>query len=230
VGTCVLVAAGDPPGDIAACRTGEPASRPGLDIRSATGELTESGTALAFTVEFADELADPDPGGKAARVDVIIRDPRIPAFSFGPYRDVNRIIRYDHTDPPQGTILLLAEQGLSEPSTFGLEGRTLRITVAGRQLGVEGEDLESIDLRPLRWNVIARAGPRCDFLGEGEPTLRLAVRPEASVGPPPGGPQDGAGAGFPWGWLAVGVGVGLGLIGTMVVVVVVRDRLRVRRS
>lgn len=182
----LLVGASDPSGDLVQCRTGDAIVRAGLDIATATGRLIEGGMALEFTVGFHGRPEAPDPDDPAFRVDILLKDPRLPTFSFGPYREVNRIIRFDATDPPEATIFLLAERGLSQPSTFAMEDGTLRITVAGRQLGVEDEDLESIDLSPVRWTVIARDGSACDLLGRGRPVRRLT---EQSPTPAPSSPS-----------------------------------------
>jgi hypothetical protein len=219
-----LLGATDPAGDLVQCRTGEPASGEGLDIADATARLTEGGTALEFTVGFHGRPEAPDPEDPAFRVDILLRDPRLPTFSFGPYRGVNRIVRFDATDPPEGTIFLLAERGLSQPSTFALQDGTLRVTVAGRQLGVEDEDLESIDLTPLLWTVIARDGPACDLLGAGRPVRHLEIgsateSPSPSSSPEPATtrpqgtttPAPGPDSRFPT-TTAVGVTLGAALL------------------
>jgi hypothetical protein len=112
-------------------------------------------------------------------------------------------------------IYLLPEQAESQPSTFILEGRNLLITVAGRQLGIESENLEPLPLRPIRWNVISRFGQVCDHLRDGAATLPLtrgappedtpgaSPTPSTSVEPPV--PTKGD----PWLPLAIVVFVGL---------------------
>jgi hypothetical protein len=172
-----------------------------LDVASAQGSLIEDATALEFLVRFHGRPVAPDPRDPAFRIDIVLRDPRVPTFSFGPYRDVNRIIRFDATDPPRVAILLLAEQAISQPSTYAFEDGSLRLTVAGRLLGTE-ENLENVALEPLRWNVVAREGESCDWLGSGRPVLRL-TRPgppdPTAPDPSPSGPTPPPESeGFPW--------------------------------
>lgn len=185
-----------------------------LDVASAQGLLIENAMALEFRVRFHGRPVAPDPSDPAFRIDIVLRDPRVPTFSFGPYRDVNRIIRFDATDPPRAAILLLAEQAISQPSTYAFEDGSLRLTVAGRQLGTE-ENLENVPLQPLRWNVVAREGDTCDWLGSGRPELRLrTAKPPAPTQTVPASPSREAapaaeGGSFPW-IPAIGVALAAG--------------------
>ena len=179
----LLVAATDPADDATACRSGEPVPTT-VDLAGADGFLTEEGQAVEFRVRFHGEVTSPDPQEPAFRVDIVLHDPRQQAFSVGPYREVNRIIRYDATDPPEVGVLLLSEAGISSPATYFFEDGELRITLAARQLGIEAENLEHVDLRPIRWSVLVRDGNACDTLTDA-PTLRLSE--EAPTAPGGGG-------------------------------------------
>lgn len=193
----LVVAATDPIGDLVPCGRPRPGGSREIDIVSASGYLIEGGTALAFTVTFAGDPTVPDGAGHPFRVDVLINDPRVPALSFGPYRKVNRIIRFEATSPPAGTVFLLPEGGRNEPSTFVYGDRTVRLTVAGRLLTLD-EDLQGLDLRPLRWGVIVRDEDVCDRLGSGRPTLPLEETVAASPPSPPVADEPLTGTGFPW--------------------------------
>jgi len=230
----VLVATSDPAGDVTACLPGGPQPSDGLDLAGADGFLTEGGQAVEFRVRFHGDVVAPDPQEPAFRVDIILRDPRLQTFSVGPYREVNRIIRFDATDPPEVGVLLLPEAGFSSPSTYFFEDGMLRVTLAARQLGIEAENLEHIDLRPVRWNVVAREGNACDSLTEGRPVLRLLEgTPSPTSSPPvtpspPGAatpPDEGGGGG------SLGARVGIAFVvllggGAIAVAVVVAGRRR----
>jgi hypothetical protein len=181
-----------------------------VDIASATGLLTEDGTALAFTVTLRSPPPVPDKVGHPFRVDVLMRDPRLPDYSIGPYHDVNRILRFEATDPPSATMLLLPERGNVTPSTYGYKDGTVSFTVAGRLLGEE-HGTQPFDPSPIRWSVITRDEDRCDRLGGQSPDLRLVREREA---PRPGTPPASSpseGGGLP-GWTIVAVGVGIALL------------------
>lgn len=228
----LVLAVADPTDDAAPCR-GAAAVRTTLDLAGADGFLIEDGTAVEFLVRFHGTPVAPDREDPPFRIDVILRDPRLPTLSVGPYREINRIIRFDATDPPQASVLLLAEGGLSSPSTFSFEDGAFRVTLAARQLGIENEDLEGIDLRPIRWNVVARDGNSCDTLTDGPPVLRLMETPPASPSPPvpsgtasPTGAPDGSSGG---GSLGARVGVAFVILlgaGALAVAVVVAGRRR----
>ncbi len=67
-----------------------------------------------------------------------------------------------------------------------VQGRTLTIQVPGRLL--LGEDqFGDVDLMKLRWSVVVRDGGRCDLLGNGVPSLRMAA-----VAPPTSSPTASA--------------------------------------
>jgi hypothetical protein len=198
-----------------------------LDVASAQGLLIEDGMALEFRVRFHGRPVAPDPREPPFRIDIVLKDPRVPTFSFGPYRDINRIIRFDATDPPRVAILLLAEEAISQPSTYVFEDGSLRLTVAGRLLGTEAEDLENVPLEPLRWNVVAREGGSCDWLGSGRPVRRLrAPNPVAPTQASPASPTPesapAADAGrFPW---VPAIGVALAAGATVAIAAIARRR------
>lgn len=210
---------------------------PGLDIVEATGELIEGGAALAFTVTVEGIPEEPDLD-VPFRIDFLLRDPRIPTYDLRSYRDINRIIRYEQGDERQATILLLAERGISHPSTVQVEDGTVRITVAGRQLQLD-EDLGGVDQRPVRWTVVTRMGTVCDRLGDGRATRRLTVAqptPTTGLTETPSAPpaavtptEEGVSSGdFPWSGVAVGLAAGAALILLLVAGMVVRDRVSSR--
>jgi hypothetical protein len=221
----LLPAAADPTDDASPCRGSTPV-RTTLDLAGADGFMIEDGTAVEFRVRFHGAPAAPDPEEPAFRVDIVLRDPRLQTFSVGPYREINRIIRFEATDPPEVGVLLLPERGFSAPSTFVFEDGQLRVTLAARQFGIESENLEGIDLRPIRWNVVARDGNACDALTEGRPVLRLleATPPPTSSQPATPSPTSAA-EGRGGGSLGARVGIafvvllGAGVIAVAVVVV-----------
>ena len=198
-----------------------------LDLASAQGLLIENAMALEFRVRFHGRPVAPDPSEPPFRIDIVLKDPRVPTFSFGPYRDINRIIRFDATDPPRVAILLLAEQAISQPSTYVFEDGSLRLTVAGRLLGTEGEDLENVPLEPLRWNVVAREGDSCDWLGSGRAVRRLMTPDPAEPtqaapsSPTREGPPAAEAGRFPW---IPAIGVVLAAGATVAVAALARRR------
>ena len=226
-----LLAASDPTDDAAPCR-GEAPVPTTLDLAGADGLLIEDGQAVEFRVRFHGAPEAPDPDEPAFRIDVALRDPRLPTVSVGPYREINRIIRFDATDPPEVGVLLLAEGGISSPSTFSFEDGVFRVTLAARQLGIENEDLEGIDLRPIRWNVVARDGNACDTLTDGVPVLRLAQAPTPTPSPSATGseaPEGRANGGS----LGARVGVAFAILlgaGAVAVAVVLAGRRRAREE
>lgn len=198
----LLVAASDPEGDVAACRGGAGTDAP--DLVEARGEIVELGTSARWTLTFAEPLIVPDDVGRPFRVDIVIRDPKVPALSFAYYRNVNRLVRMDATVDHETEIYLLPERGTNVFIPPIIDGASMTIQVPGRTLS-DDEDLTgtSPGLEALRWTVIVRDGRACDFLGDGRPTERLIAMPEGAVRPEPGP------AGLsPW-WVAGGAAVAL---------------------
>ena len=185
-----LIAASDPTGDVAGCRDGRAAGAP--DLVEARGTIEEEGTSARWELTFADPLEIPDRNGHPFRVDVAIRDPRVPVVSFAYFHRINRIVRVDATIEHPTGILLLPEHGANVFNPPIVEGRTMTIQIPGRQIAEEG-DLTgtSPGLEQLRWTVIVRDGRACDFLGDGRATERLvpASDPPTATPDPPSGPH-----------------------------------------
>ena len=169
----LTLAAADPRGDAVRCKGVRGPGHP-PDLVLALGWLGEEGSSAVWQLSFGRPLVVPDPEAPAFRVDVLVRDPRIPTVSLGDYRRVNRIVRFDATARnARLTLLFLPEGGSAFFNPPILEGRTLTIQVPGRLL--LGEDqFGKVDLTRLRWSVVVRDGGRCDLLGNGVPSLRMA--------------------------------------------------------
>jgi hypothetical protein len=208
-----LIAASDPVGDVVGCTGGAGSGAPDLvDVR---GEIVELGTSARWELTFAEPLTVPDRAGKPFRVDIAIQDPDVPEHSFAYYRDVNRLVRVDATTEHITEIYLLPERGTNVFNPPMVEGSSMTIQVPGRTLS-DDEDLTgtSPGLEHLRWTVIVRDGRACDFLGDGRPTERFVVQPDATVTVDPDrSPRSGGIS--PW-WVAAGVAVTLLAIGSYV--------------
>jgi hypothetical protein len=124
-------------------------------------------------VRFAERSDVPDAEGRPFRVDVVVRDPELPAYTFGYYKGVNRIVRYDAVESPYLEILLLPEQGENQFFAVSWSRRTLVMRLPGRLL-TRDEDLAGVDLGRLRWGVVARDEAMCDSLREPRPHLRVS--------------------------------------------------------
>ena len=157
----LLIAASDPPGDVAGCDGGAGSGAP--DLVDARGEILELGTTASWTLTFAEPLVMPDPVGHPYRVDIAIRDPDVPPVSFAYYRRVNRIVRVDATVEHLTEIYLLPEHGTNVFNRPVIRGATMTIEVPGRTISAD-EDLTgtSPGLEALRWTVIVRDGRACD--------------------------------------------------------------------
>jgi hypothetical protein len=220
VAICALLplamGAADPRRDAVAClgthRSGSPP-----DLIEADGWLGEEGSTAVWRMTFAEPLQVPDPVDPPFRVDIVIRDPRVPTVSLGNYERFNRLVRFDATGADARVQLLFVPEGghtLFDPPV--IEGDTLTIQMPGRLL--LGTDLFGrVDLQRLRWTVVVRDGGRCDLLGGGPPSLRLARTPPApgsvspsiaSVAEPPSGGSPG-GVRIP-----IVIAVVAGLVGT----------------
>lgn len=192
------VAAADPRGDVTACRPGDGIVRGSPpDLVAATARAVEGGAALEARLTFARRPRVPDGDGRPFRVDVVVRDPALPAYSVGPYRHMNRIVRYDAVQAPQLEILLIPERGENAFFAVDWRRRTLVMRLPGRLLTAD-EDLAGPNLRRLRWSALVRDGDACDRLGQPRPHLRIrgATQPfpldagpsiPTSTDPPPGG-------------------------------------------
>jgi len=178
----LTLAFADPRGDAVRCKG---VSGPGHppDLVRALGWLGEEGSSAVWQLSFDRPLVVPDPDEPAFRIDVLVRDPRIPTMSLGDYRRVNRIVRFDATARnARLTLLFLPEGGSAFFNPPILEGRSITIEVPGRLL--LGEDqFGKVDLTRLRWSVVVRDGGRCDLLGNGIPSHRMATVPPPTSSP-----------------------------------------------
>jgi hypothetical protein len=173
----LLLGWSDPAHDLRPCNgdTGAVASAP-IDIVDALGTSAEEGEAIRFRITFAQPLPVPDEQGKPLRVDVLLRDPSVPALTAGPYLRLNRIVRFDAVAEPGLLIMLLPERSAT-PFAGGVDARddTLTLTFPARMV-MQDPDLAGFDLRRLRWTVVARDERTCDILGgRSEPTRRLKI-------------------------------------------------------
>jgi len=184
----LTLAVADPRGDAVRCKgVRGPGDPP--DLVRALGWFGEEGSSALWQLSFDRPLVIPDPEEPAFRIDVLVRDPRIPTVSIGDYRRVNRIVRFDATARnARLTLLFLPEGGSAFFNPPILEGRNITIQVPGRLL--LGEDqFGKVDLTRLRWSIVVRDGGRCDLLGNGVPSYRMAAvapstsSPTASAGP-----------------------------------------------
>ena len=170
----LTLAFADPRGDAVRCKGVRGPGHP-PDLVRALGWLGEEGSSAVWQLSFDRPLVVPDPDEPAFRIDVLVRDPRIPTMSLGDYRRVNRIVRFDATARnARLTLLFLPEGGSAFFNPPILEGRSITIEVPGRLL--LGEDqFGKVDLTRLRWSVVVRDGGRCDLLGNGIPSHRMAT-------------------------------------------------------
>jgi hypothetical protein len=169
-----LVGATDPAGDVAPCRPGDRATAGSSpDVVAATARGVEGGASLEVRVRFEQRPNVPDTEDRPFRVDVVVRDPELPAYSFGYYEGVNRIVRYDAVESSHLEILLLPEQGENQFFAVSWSRRTLVMRLPGRLL-TRDEDLAGVDLSRLRWSVVARDEAMCDSLREPRPHLRVS--------------------------------------------------------
>lgn len=241
----LLLAASDPPGDVAPCPPGTPGEGdPRIDIVEARGEIVERGTALRFTIRFDEAFEAPDPEGTPLRVDVVLDDPKVPTVDFRYYHDLNRIVRFDAVEDPALQIVLLPEQGANVFLGAVALGDELTMTLPGRVVTRDG-DLEGLGLERMRWSVIARDEDDCDALGDGRPTERLveeatptgsasptatgSVSPTATQDPPsrsaPGAASTSGGDPARWVvWAPVVGAIGAAWIGAFVLRRRARDR------
>ena len=178
----LTLAFADPQGDAVRCKGVRGPGHP-PDLVRALGWLGEEGSSAVWQLSFDRPLVVPDPEEPAFRIDVLVRDPRIPTMSLGDYRRVNRIVRFDATARnARLTLLFLPEGGSAFFNPPILEGRSITIEVPGRLL--LGEDqFGKVDLTRLRWSVVVRDGGRCDLLGNGIPSHRMATVPPPASSP-----------------------------------------------
>jgi len=185
----LTLAAADPRGDAVPCLGAHGGGNP-PDLVAAVGRASEEGSSATWRLTFAHPLRVPDPTDPPFRVDVVIRDPKVPAVSFGDYRDFNRIVRFDATrGNPRLELLFIAEGGhtLFDPPV--IDGDTMTIRMPGRLL-LGADEFGRAAMQRLRWSVVVRDGGRCDLLGDGSPTHRLVGAPPSSTATPAQAPVE----------------------------------------
>jgi hypothetical protein len=221
----LTLAAADPTGDQVACRGARGPGDP-PDLVDAAGWLGEEGSTAVWRLTFAGPLAVPDPTEPPFRVDVVIRDPKVPTVTFGNYRRFNRLVRFDASGRGSRVQLLFVPEGghtLFDPPT--IDGDTMTIEMPGRLL--LGTDLFGrVDMQRLRWTAVVRDGGRCDVLGDGTTSLRLSPVPPAPTSSSGPDGQTTVAAGSSVGRRATGVVVALGLLVAIAAVAIVLRRRR----
>jgi hypothetical protein len=209
----LTLAASDPRNDAVPCLGTHGGGDP-PDLVAAVGRVSEEGSAATWRLTFAEPLRVPDPADPPFRVDVVIRDPKVPAVAFGDYRDFNRIIRFDATRGDARLELLYITEGghtLFDPPV--IDGDTMTVGMPGRLL-LGADEFGPTAMQRLRWTVVVRDGGRCDLLGAGgAPRLRLRVGPPASPSATPAAPPAPATSPAP--------GSGSATIGIAIAIVVV---------
>jgi hypothetical protein len=229
VALCALVpfslAAADPSDDAVACRgTHAPGDPP--DLVAAAGRASEEGSAALWRLTFAEPLHVPDPVDPPFRIDVVIRDPKVPAVSIGNYRDFNRIIRFDATRADARLEMLFIPEGghtLFDPPV--IDGDTMTIEMPGRLL-LGADEFGPAAMQRLRWTVVVRDGGRCDVLGDGAPTLRLSPEATSPSASPPTAPASSIGDASESGRVTTLVLAAILSIGAIVIVAIVLRRRR----
>jgi hypothetical protein len=217
----LTIAASDPVGDVMPC-PGVPGeigagAGPGPDLVEANGEIAELGTSAVWTLRFAEDLDVPDLGGQPFRIDILLRDPAVPSTSFGYYRGLNRLVRFDAVAEGELRIALLPELAEERFSAPEVDGSTMIIRVPGRMVSAD-DDLTgtSPGLERLRWGVIVRDGRGCDQLGTTRPRLRFgvaAVSPSIATGAGEGVDREPGVPGWIWWPLAtIAVLAGIGYV------------------
>ena len=180
----------DPAGDTASCRGGVAVPDPAIDLIRGEAVATEGGSAVRFTITFSHPVPWRDTERRPLRVDVLVRDPQVPASSFAYYRGVNRIVRFDAVGGAGIAVLLLPERGTNTFLGASVDGTVLTMELPGRLL-TRDLDLRGPAVDHLHWSVVARDGGSCDFLGGGRPTLAVArAAPLAQASPSPPSSDD----------------------------------------
>jgi hypothetical protein len=174
----LLAAARDPRGDVTSCADGSAVTDPAADLVSVDAFADERGSAAVWRLTFAAPLPVPDRSGAPLRIDVLVRDPKLPTVTLGDERGMNRLVRWDDVGAEQPIdIVWLPRQGHTPFNPPVIDGRTVELRVPGRILLGEAPDgTESV--RRARWSVVVRDGEACDRLGD-RPTLRLREPPSS---------------------------------------------------
>jgi hypothetical protein len=175
----LLLAAKDPRGDVVSCASGAPVRGP--DIVAVRGDARELRTVAVWRLTFARPVDVPSD----LRIDVLVRDPRLPPVTRGDERGMNRIVRWDAIgDDATIAIIWLPHDGATSFDPPSVDGRTVTLIVPGRLLlGESANGVESV--RRARWNIVVRAGGACDRFGGDVPSERLALGPKPSPSPLP---------------------------------------------
>jgi hypothetical protein len=217
-----LLGARDPVGDVVSCSTGVPTNGP--DLLEVRGVGTELGTVAEWRLTFDRPIRVPSD----VRIDVVVRDPRLPGVRADGVTGVNRIVRWDATSEDRPIeIVWLPHDGSTTFNPPTVEGSTVDILAPGRLLlGESANGTESV--RRARWSVVVRSDGACDRLGLGIPKQLLAVPLAASPSPLPvpasTAPAADPGAGA-WAWVGLGV---LGVLVALTVWSLARSRSEVR--
>ncbi|HVD90572.1 MAG TPA: hypothetical protein VNB91_16880 [Jatrophihabitantaceae bacterium] len=190
----LVVAASDPRGDVVPCGSASvDASAPDLVAIEATAQELE--TAAVWRLTFARPLVVPDPGAPPARIDILVRDPKIPGMSVDGQPGVNRVVRWDATSVEQPIVVKwIPEHSQVSFNPPVIEGNRVELRVPGRiLLGESPDGTESVTR--LRWSARVSDGPGCDVVG-GRPALRLQTAGTSSppVAPAPATSSEDAGA------------------------------------
>jgi hypothetical protein len=200
----LTLAAADPRGDAVPCLDAHGGGNP-PDLVAAVGRASEEGSSATWRLTFAHPLRVPDPTDPPFRVDVVIRDPKVPVVSFGDYRDFNRIVRFDATGGnARLELLFIAEGGhtLFDPPV--IDGDTMTIRMPGRLL-LGADEFGRAAMQRLRWSVVVRDGGRCDLLGDGSPTHRLVGAPPSSTATPAQAPAEAGSPGSAVATIAIAI-------------------------
>jgi hypothetical protein len=220
----LTLAASDPRNDAVGCLGTHGRGDP-PDLVAAVGRASEEGSSASWRLTFAHPLRVPDPAEPPYRVDVVIRDPKVPAVSFGDYRDFNRIVRFDALGPHRGVELLFVPEGghtVFDPPT--IDGNTMTISMPGRLL-LGADEFGPAAMQRLRWTVIVRDGGRCDLLGPGgPPTFRLRASPGSGSATITPGQPIGSG-----GRSTGGDAVGVVIVAILVLVTILTVAYLIRR-
>ena len=204
----LLMAAGDPTGDVVHCASRTAVSDPTADVVGVQGEAAELGTAAVWRITFAKPLPVPDHDGAPLRIDVLVRDPLIAPVTLGDEHGMNRIVRWDDTGPDAlENVMWVYERSATTFNPPAIDGRTVTFTVPGRIL--LGEAANGTELvRRARWSVLVRDGGACDRVGT-VPVYRLQQvneSPSPTVShliPSPATPRTAEDPKSPAGWVIV---------------------------
>jgi hypothetical protein len=174
--------------------------RIGPDLISADGFADELGTAAVWRLRFDGPVEVPSD----LQIDVVVRDPYLPATTLDGERGLNRVVRWTASSAAEPVRVLWVLENSETPfNPPAIDGDTVEIRVPGRILLGEDEDgTESVSR--TRWSVVVRQGSVCDRLGTGEPDLRLRGAGDAT--PPSAVPVAAAVPASRLGWPAFALG------------------------